>query len=140
MQCTKCGSDNTQRLQVVHEHGTQNISTTSSTVGGGYGGSFGAGAAHTKTEGTSQSTMAQKSAPPSKKTFGFCVGLIFVGLLCFGGGVGWGAFGLLLIAAGGLGIKNALDFNGDQWPQLFKTWEESWVCNKCGHFYHQIFN
>lgn len=140
MLCPKCGSDNTQRLQVVHEHGTQNISTTSSTVGGGYGGSFGAGAAHTKTDGTSQSTMAQKAAPPAKKTLGIFIGMIFIGLLCFNGGWGWIVFGLLLIAGGGFGIKDAVAFNGNQWPQLFKTWEESWVCNKCGHFYHQPLN
>lgn len=33
--CTKFGSDNIQRLEVLYEHGTQNINTSSDTVGAG---------------------------------------------------------------------------------------------------------
>ena len=44
MQCPKCQSDNTQRLQVVYGGGTQNISTSSSSViVGGVGSGMGGG-------------------------------------------------------------------------------------------------
>lgn len=35
MECPKCKSDNTQRLEVIFDEGTHH--TTSTTVGGGYG-------------------------------------------------------------------------------------------------------
>lgn len=136
MKCPKCSSDNTQRLQVVYEHGTQIIRTTSSTVGGGYGGAFGVGTAHTTTQGAAQSTMAQKSAPPAKKQISWLIILILIGLLCLLGGAGWKFFGVAICVASAYGIHLATTFNKEQWPALYKTWEESWVCNKCGHFYH----
>lgn len=142
MQCPKCSSDNTQRLQVVYEHGTQNISTTSSSIGGGFSGSLGVGAAHTKTEGTSQSTMAQKSAPPEKTGWGAFVALMTIGILVFLGSesIGWKIGSGLLTIGMFFSTKNAIKFNKNEWPALYQKWTESWVCNKCGNFYHQPLN
>ncbi len=73
MQCTECNSDNVQRLSVIYESGTQQINTTSnsigSSVGVGRGFGLGVGSATTKTKGTSQSYLAGKAAPPKKKSF-----------------------------------------------------------------------
>ena len=81
--------------------------------------------------------MAKKAAPPTKQSTGIFIGVVVLGLLCFVGGFGWNIAGGLLIVGGSLGISSALAFNREQWPQLLKTWQESWVCNKCGNFYHQ---
>jgi hypothetical protein len=142
MQCPKCGSDNTQRLQVVYEHGTQNISTTSSSVGGGLSGALGAGVAHTTTEGTSQSTMAQKSAPPEKLNWGVFLIILIIGIMIFSNSesIGWKLGSGLIVVGMGFLIKNAFQFNKNEWPKLYQTWMESWICNKCGGFYHQPLN
>ena len=137
MQCPNCNSENTQRLEVVYEHGTQAISTTSKSVGGGFGGTFGVGGVHTSTSGTSQSTMAQKSAPPVKQKWGYTIAMMVVGLLCFNGSLGYIMFGVALVAAGGFPLYRAFEFNLGQWPNLYQAWKESWVCNKCGTFYRQ---
>ena len=63
MQCTKCNSDNTQRLEVVFDGGTQNINTTSNSAGAGIGGSFGVGGIRTSTSGTSQTSLAWQPPP-----------------------------------------------------------------------------
>lgn len=71
MQCPKCSSDNTQRLEVIYESGTQQIRIVSNTVGGGgaYGGGPFGGGAVTSTSGTQQTASAQKASPPGKKSY-----------------------------------------------------------------------
>ena len=137
MKCTHCGSENTQRLEVIYENGTQNINTSSTTVGGAHSSQFAFGAAQTTTSGTSQSMMASKSAPPAQKEMLIFMGMIVIGLLCFYGGFGFIVFGLMLISGGIYGIYSAVKYNADVWPVLHKNWKESWACNKCGNFYHQ---
>ena len=81
MKCPKCVSEDCQRLEVVFEGGTQNINTTSRTSGAGItgGASMGGALAHTKTTGTSQSTLAQKASPPQKQKLGVFIVMIIVG-------------------------------------------------------------
>ncbi|BBI99297.1 hypothetical protein FGKAn22_09900 [Ferrigenium kumadai] len=136
MQCPKCNSENTQRLEVVFHGGTQEINTTGTTVGGAHGGAFGIGGAVTKTKGQSQSILAQKSAPPSKKSFKAAVILFVIGILMLGGQGATAFLGFLLIAAGAyLGYKN-FQFNSKEWPSLYQQWLDSWLCHKCGTTYH----
>jgi len=137
MQCPKCGSDNTQRLEVIFDGGTQSIKTKSNTTGAGFGGAFGVGGAVTSTSGTSQSTLAQKAAPPAKKSLKWPIFGILSGL----GSFTYGGFGILLglILIGvsihfGLKVKR---FNSTEWPGLYQHWSESWMCHKCGNIYHQ---
>ena len=137
MQCTKCNSENTQRLEVVYHGGTQDINTTGSTVGGGYGGAFGIGGAVTKTSGQSQSMLAQRAAPPIKKSYKWGAIMLIAGLLLLGGPAGAVIVGLLLLAGGGLIVYVASQFNSNEFPSLYQTWLESWLCNKCGTIYQQ---
>ena len=137
MQCTKCNSENTQRLEVVFEHGTQNISTTSHSAGAGIGGSFGVGGVRTSTSGTQQSTLAGKAAPPAKQKFMWAIIVAIVGFFFLNGGMEAKAFGALLIAAGGYFTYAAIQFNSQKWPGLYQYWKDSWLCNKCGTIYHQ---
>jgi hypothetical protein len=86
MQCPACHSDQSQRLQVIFERGTQNIQLFSSTGGLAPGGGVAEG--FTSTTGTSQSLLAQRCAPPRKKSKILWIilglwgpGLVYVGLV-----------------------------------------------------------
>lgn len=133
MQCTKCNSDNTQRLEVVFENGTQNINTNSHSAGAGYGGSFGVGGITTKTSGISQSLVGSKAAPPMRKSYkwaiiGALISTMFMGQILIGGS--------MFAACAYLGYR-AFTYNNTEWPPLHQLWQESWLCNKCGTIYHQ---
>ena len=136
MQCDKCNSDNTQRLEVVFENGTSNINTRSHSAGAGIGGSFGVGGVTTKTSGVSQTMQGEKAAPPSKKPFKWAVISIIAGWLFLSGSGGMLAIGALLIATGAYFIYAAFNYNKNDWPPLYKYWQECWLCNKCGTIYH----
>lgn len=139
MHCTQCNSDHTQRLEVVFENGTQDIDTKSNSTGIGFGrGGIGIGFGKTKTKGTSQSKLAQRSAPPSKKTFKKEIIFILLGLflasdgsknlLLTCAGLAMAVFSFYRIYIGVMWNKNIL-------PDLFETWRRSWLCNKCGAIY-----
>lgn len=137
MNCEKCGSDNVQRLEVVFDGGTSQINTNSRTGGVGLGrGGLSVGGANTKTTGTSQTTLGAKAAPPAKKPYKWAIISLIVGYLFCHGGVGSIVFGVLLIAAGGYFIYAAVTYNKNQWPALYKHWQECWLCHKCGSIYH----
>lgn len=137
MQCTKCNSDNTQRLEVVYENGTQNINTQSHSAGAGIGGSFGIGGVTTKTSGTSQTVLGERAAPPMKKSYKWPVISMIVGYFLLSSGGGILAVGALLIATGGYFAYVAAKYNKSDWPALYQHWQECWLCNKCGTIYHQ---
>lgn len=138
MQCEKCSSENTQRLQVAFEGGTQDINARSHTASvGSLSGALGLSGAITKTTGTSQSMLAQKASPPQKRSLKGSAIAIIIGLFCLSGSGGTVAIGLLLMAAGGYFGYTAMQFNNNQWPGMYQIWLESWICHKCGHIYHQ---
>jgi hypothetical protein len=137
MQCTKCHSDNTQRLEVIFDHGTQNISTTSHTSGTVAGNTPGVVTGTTFTQGVSQSNMAAKAAPPYRKSYRAGAFLIFIGFACLNTRDHPALFFLLFAGAGGYLVHRARTYNKTVWPGLYKHWEESWLCNKCGNIYHQ---
>lgn len=137
--CSKCGSDNIQRLEVIYEHGTQDISTSSKTVGVGVGGGgLGVGGGKTKTSGQSQSVMAQKSAPPTKKKIGLFIFMILVGLTMTGAlkeNHMVGLVGLAILALGGFLSYKTFIYNKNEFPSLYQTWLNAWMCNKCGNVF-----
>ncbi|BDI07342.1 hypothetical protein [Sphaerotilus microaerophilus] len=144
MKCPQCGSDTTQRLQVVHEQGTQLINTTSNTVGTGFNASplasLGLAGARTKTTGTAQSAMAQRAAPPPRYPVVAGLGVVLFGLLCLAGD-GWAKLGGLALMATGLYASHwAHAYNREKWPALYARWESSWLCSKCGCIYVQELN
>jgi hypothetical protein len=136
MQCDKCGSENTQRLEVAFESGTNDINTKSHTAGvASITGALGIGGSVTKTSGISQSVLAQKVSPPLKKSYKWPSISVIVGLLCFSS-TSIFPIGILLVAVGGLLITKAAKFNNNVWPAQYQYWQESWVCHKCGNIYH----
>ncbi len=143
MDCPQCKSDNVQKLSIIYESGTQQINTTSRTVGGGvgYAGGLGggAGSASTHTTGQSQSLLAQKAAPPKKKTFGVAVLVLFTGLifLCMAMGGSNNSF-LIFLASIPLSVflgYKAYRYNQDEYPPLYQNWLKMWHCHKCGSIY-----
>jgi hypothetical protein len=136
MECNKCGSDNTQRLEVIFDGGTQNINTKSKTAGAGFGGAFGIGGAVTKTNGTSQSVLALKASPPAKKSLKWPVIGLIVSLLFFANGASSIVVGLAIMASSGYFGYKAIQFNTGEWPGLYKHWVDCWMCHKCGLIYH----
>ena len=138
--CTKCGSDNVQRLEVIFDHGTSDVNTSSKTVWVGIGGGgLGIGGAKTKTSGTSQSVMAQKAAPPLKKKMVFWVVMVLVGIMMTtgfqSGSMGMGFGGVALLALGGYMIYTVVLYNKNEYTALYQTWLNAWMCNKCGEVF-----
>lgn len=140
MQCEKCNSENTQRLEVVYEGGTQNIQTTSHTTGVGIGGGgVGFGGASTTTSGTSRSLLASRAAPPSRRGylfpvfFGFLAWLLWTATTRFSM---WFFISVAIMALCAYLIYAAFTFNRNVWPGLFAYWQKQWICHKCGHIYH----
>jgi hypothetical protein len=138
MQCNKCGSEHTQRLEVAYDSGTQDISAESHTAGvGSISGALGLSGSVTKTSGVSRSVLAQKAAPPEKRKIGWLIALMFIGFLCTRGTIGFVFLGLLVLAGGAYGLYCSIRFNNEDWPGLYQRWMESWMCHKCGNIYHQ---
>lgn len=140
MNCLKCGSDNCQRLEVIYESGTQQINTTSRTVGGGVArGGVGGGAARTTTSGTSRSTLANKAAPPLKKGMGIFIIMIVIGVLMLAGGWVFKLLGIGLVGFAIYLMRKVLGYNKDEFPTKYNYWLNQWMCHKCGDIYHKEF-
>lgn len=140
MKSPKCESENTQRLEVAFQGGTQDISTTSKSVGVGIGsrGRIGFGGGVTKTSGQSQSILAQKATPPARKPYKEPIIIILGGVLFFSiGQVSGIVMGLAAVGISGYLIYSRFQFNSQEWPKLYQHWSESWLCHKCGGIYHQ---
>jgi hypothetical protein len=149
MKCTHCGSDNTQRLEMIYDAGTQHISTTSSTLATGYShGELITGTASTTTTGTAQTTLAAKVAPPQKKSlkvpiFAICIGCELP--LWLFGFIRHPSFQMVLfigvsgvVGAWGLRtFKSYRAFNAVTLPKLRQQWRLSWMCRMCGTFFQQ---
>lgn len=136
MQCAQCNSENTQRLSVIFQSGTNHISTTSTTFGGGGGTGFGVGSATTTTSGTSRSYLAIKAAPPAKKSYKWVPLIIFIACV-----IGMYAENILLgglvSAIAAYQFYKAFRYNKDVYPGLRAIWLKSWHCNKCGTIYSE---
>jgi len=141
MKCPKCESENTQRLEVAFHSGTQNTTATSNSGGLGFsGGRIGIAGGVFKTSAQTQSTLAIACSPPEKKpTKKLKLAIGFGGLLAvFGWGLGWiyPLCGVASVAFSLYRFRADSQFNSQEWPKLHQHWAESWICHKCGSFYH----
>lgn len=133
--CPECGSDNVQRYSVAYQSGVSDV--TSNTVGVGFNGKVGVGAAQTNS--VSVSAMAASTAPPEKKsvikTF-LIFGFLSVILQVLIKEILPNFLGFISIVAYLLGPYMAYSnykWNNEVWPELRDEWERSWVCLKCNH-------
>lgn len=136
MQCIKCRSQNTQRLNVAYENGTCEISATSRPSGLFQDGHY------QTTIGTHQSILARNAAPPKKWTYGVCYVIIFIGfwITLLGQMLAIRAqvfLGLLTVAIGIFIFRIIFSHNRKIWSREYKIWAETWLCLKCGHQFHR---
>ena len=134
MQCPQCNSENTQRLRVVYEGGTNAIQTTSRSMGAGVGSGFLSGGGVTTTSGVSQSGLAANATPPAKKRYAkpFLAAAFLTGAAAHSPDVVlmWPLAAIPVVV-----LWKRFAYNRDQWPRLFTAWDASWMCHKCGHMY-----
>lgn len=139
--CPSCKDENTQRLSLAYESGLSDVNTRSSGVGVGIGrGGIGVGVGGSKTKGTSQTELSKKAAPPNKKSYWRIVKIWFVCVIVVEL-MASGAHSELLKTVIGLAALSALfyfcyqayKFNSSEWPMLAKSWQETFMCSRCGH-------
>jgi hypothetical protein len=66
--CTNCGSENVQKLSLVHESGASTIDAKTVGVGVGTGG---IGAVGAQTTGAQNTMIAARAAPPNRSETGY---------------------------------------------------------------------
>jgi hypothetical protein len=143
MICKNCNSENTQKLSLIYENGTNNISTNSKTVGLGLGtGGIGIGSASSNTSGTSQSILAKKFSPPKKNSYllAFFVMVLGAIFLCNVYELSikefiFGSIGIFLLAFGIKIFRVNYRYNSNTFPKKYLEWTKTWHCNKCGNIY-----
>jgi hypothetical protein len=132
--CGACKSENIQKLSLVYEGGLSHAQGKETGVGLGLGvGGGGVGIGSSKYKGTSQSLLSKNAAPPVKRKL-LKVGFFYVlgAWLVYQFAPGNLGIVLLLIAGGGLhGFRN-WRYNQNTFPGLFRKWDSSFLCLKCG--------
>jgi len=77
-------------------------------------------------------------APPSKEGYKWSFILVIIGWFAFSVQTAiWIIIGIMLVDGGLYLAYRAYNFNKLEFPSLYKYWQESWVCLKCGNVYHQ---
>ena len=148
--CPACRSQHTQRLSMVHMSGLSQFSAV--TGGIGWTGSPAIGGAWTT--GTSQTQLSAIAAPPPKKSYRNGFLLLFLSPL-LAAIVAEAAFltaqrvfgttliyeHLATISFFGLEIGaitlllRVFAFNKNTWPKLFRQWQMSFLCRRCGRIF-----
>lgn len=142
MKCPDCGSENCQKLEVIYDEGTQNVSATGRTRGMAVGlvGShpaIGFGSATTTTAGVSRSRLAEKAAPPAMRPVRnwFITG--FVAFVVFSFMSDWAPWTWLVAPLAVLAlcvymIVRAAWWNSKEHPSRQRRWHRQWMCHGCG--------
>ncbi len=140
MICIKCNSENTQKLRLIYESGTTNLSMQSTSVGAGR--DMVLSSAFTSTSGTSQSILAERVSPPKKHSYLAARVLVVVGLLLIVsvrefsvGGVALGLLGALILGFSIFVFRGSYKHNTQVFPKEYAEWSNTWHCNKCGTIY-----
>lgn len=134
--CPNCHSDNIQSYPVAYQNGA--TTSTSKTVGAGFAGKFGVGGAVTTTG--SLTDLGQSVAPPLKRGYFYKILIsMFIAFIVettansFSGTVGQvSGWVVLIVALYFLAYRYTYVWNRDVYPQLFNTWQHSYICFKCG--------
>jgi hypothetical protein len=143
IECTACRSDNAQKMSLVYEAGISTLDgrATSTGIGLAYGG-LGAGVSRSKVKGIQQTALSKKAEPPLKRrlvrnTILYFVGFSFIPALVISMfqinnqalqtvvGVGYLAFAAFH-------VYNNYLYNKTVYPPLYKTWDQQYMCLKCG--------
>jgi hypothetical protein len=143
IQCQGCGSESVQKLAMVYDGGLSDINAKEGGVGVGFGsGGIGIGFGSSKINGSNQSRLSQKAAPPEKKRvikhfaiWGiglFIVPPVVVSVFGWDSSIAQLLTLLSYLGAAGLHIYSDIQYNRRIYPGLFARWDTSFLCHKCG--------
>jgi hypothetical protein len=131
LNCNHCGSENIQRISVIHEGGTSRGKSFSA---GGFGGN--AGAVSTVT--SSQTNLAAKLSPPPKMgiitTIFLGIGILLtasIAVAMLPERESWWIFWLFLAALQTFKLVRGLNHN-KRYPEAIAKYRKTWHCHKCG--------
>lgn len=128
--CTKCQSENTQKLSIVSKSGTTNIHMSSAGAGIGHDGTLGV----IKTKGKSQSELAKAYGPPMEKPYlAPSIAVLVLGLfscIFFGEASMWIAALIVVVYC-----ISAFKYNTKEYPALFSDWDEHFLCLRCENIF-----
>lgn len=132
--CPRCSNPNVRRLSLIFQEGTSHIQTSTAGVATASGGGWGVGTA--ATTGRQQTLLSLGASPPTRMTMGGAVAATLFGVLLILGGIsdpgGMLVVGLLFAGIGGYRVKRAMDYNRNVYPGLLDTWQNTFLCNRCG--------
>lgn len=148
--CPTCKSQDTQRLSTVHISGLSQFSAV--TGGIGWTGSPAIGGACTT--GTSQTQLSAMAGPPPKKSYRNGLLLLFlspplaaifaqaaflIAKRVFGANLIYEQLATISFFALEIGaitlLLRAFAFNKSIWPSLFRQWQMSFLCRRCGQIF-----
>ncbi len=138
--CPKCTSNEVRKLSMIYNEGLSIINAQTSTVGSGFGGGGAAfGSASSHTTGRQQTQLSKQASPPGKKAWllwSFLAVVFGFGALSTISHPGMGL--LFCVGVTALAVRFAIkgrQYNGEVYPGLYKTWEQSFMCNRCGDMF-----
>lgn len=131
--CPACKSDDTKRLPLIYEMGVSAIEAGTIGVGASANG-LGVGGA--STSGTVQTLLAEKVAPPEKISLArwiVAAGIVF--LLIANIMPAWFLVpvGIAMLAGLVWLQRRFQDFNQNEYPNMRRKWERTFMCLRCGH-------
>lgn len=141
--CPSCQSEDVKSLSVVFLAGLSKAKGSVGGVGIGLGGGVGFGAG--LSDGTNQTYLSKRAAPPPKcnvrgwgclMSTGIIILIIYFLAEGFKGFLKDPSFTLLLASilfiVGSFGSIKANEYNSKTWPILRNKWEKSFMCLRCG--------
>ncbi len=124
MNCRACGSDRLRKLSLVYESGLSFTQSTTRGIGVGVGAMVGGG----QTSGSQMTALSARAAPPARKQYSAQLALgAAAGALAFAYPIAWIAAVLFFAVA-----AQAIHWNSTTWPQLYSSWGELFMCERCG--------
>lgn len=131
--CYSCGDERLKKLSLIYLEGTSNYQN----IGVNFYRGLSRQAVYTSM-GKRQSLLAQRAAPPRKKS-PFLRGILWLLAACVLGLLALSIssiatafiFGATILG-GALHLRNAHEYNETEWRQRYQTWDKSFLCRQCG--------
>lgn len=134
LRCCSCGDARLKKLSLIYMDGTTKTQNTALAFYRGF-----SRQALITSAGTRQTLLARRAAPPKKRSPGLRMFLwfVFACIVCILSIIfhSWAVTILLLLTvagAGGLHVRDAIQYNEKTWPNLYNRWNRSFLCRQCG--------
>jgi uncharacterized membrane protein len=131
LRCCACGDARLKKLSLIYMEGTTKTRNTALAFYRGF-----SRQAIITSAGTRQSLLAQRAAPPRKKS-PFLRGVIWflaasVLALILHSEAATVCVLAVAALAGGLHIRDAYEYNTTKWTSFYNRWNRSFLCRQCG--------